>query len=117
MYVRAAGKCPDERPTDSDIPTKRLPSTTTTVGGVVQPSVNVNAISPANALFLTQNALAGLLGGATTEAQFQNAVSPVLNIPTSFFPVFTPADTSEFASGFNSMNANFAAMFAFFFGN
>jgi hypothetical protein len=77
---------------------------------------NENAVSTANAIFLTQNTLEtlALRGGATSQAQFDNAVFPVLNAPTSFFPVFNASNTPLFASGFNSVSANFASVFANF---
>jgi hypothetical protein len=85
-------------------------------GTVTVTVVNVPGFSPANAVFLTQNTLTtfGLRGSATNQAQFQNAISPVLNAPTSFFPVFDTTNTPQFASGLNSVNANFAAVFANF---
>jgi hypothetical protein len=91
--------------------------------GPVQTLNITGSISPADAISLTQNTLStlGLRGSATNQAQFQNALSPVLNAPTSFFPVFTASNTPQFASGLNSVNANFASVFANFnwggFGN
>mgnify|MGYP000453143709 FL=1 len=89
--------------------------------GVVQALNITNAISQEDAIFLTQNTLTtfGLRGSATNQAQFQNALFPVLNAPTAFFPVFTASNTPQFASGLNSVNANFATVFANFpgFGN
>jgi hypothetical protein len=95
--------------------------------GTVQALNITNSISPADAISLTQNTLAtlGLRGSATiqaqTQAQRENALFPVLNAPSSFFPVLTSSNTPQFASGLNSVNANFASVFANFnwggFGN
>lgn len=88
---------------------------TGTVTVTVGPVPLFGALSSASAVALTQNTLLNFgTRGATSQAQFQNALFPVLNAPVSFFPVFNATNTPAFASGLNSVNANFAFVFANF---
>jgi hypothetical protein len=93
-------------------------ATPVTVTVRAAPFVDVNAYDTADALALTQNTLLnfGLRGSATSQAQFENAFFPVLDAPNSFFPVFNNDPIPQFTSPWNSVNANFAAVFANFGG-
>ena len=96
---------------------KGLSATGNVTVTVFAPIVPINrSVSNADAIFLTQNTLQtlGLRGGALSQAQFDNAFTPVTNGATSLFPVFAPESIPKFANGFNSVTLNFASVFANF---
>jgi hypothetical protein len=77
---------------------------------------NITSYDSADAIALTQNTLLNLRGAATSQAQVENALFPVLNAPTSFFPVANNNPTPQYTYPYNPVNSNFAAIFANFNG-